>query len=100
MTIECVLRSGRLINYNWKPGHEIMSQIQETMVLRKATLSRKRAIVETMRIGLMSADMPIPEMHQCSETDDNQSFEYGHIHTVLWNSTLSNMRTFDDNDNL
>jgi hypothetical protein len=24
--------------------------------------SRKRAIVETMRIGLTSADMPIPEM--------------------------------------
>jgi len=26
-------------------------------------LIEKRAIVETMRIGLTSADMPIPEMH-------------------------------------
>jgi hypothetical protein len=39
-----------------------MSQIRETTVLRKATLSRKRAIVETMGIRLTSADMPIPEM--------------------------------------
>jgi hypothetical protein len=26
-------------------------------------LIEKRAIIETMRIGLTSADMPIPEMH-------------------------------------
>ena len=77
-----------------------MSQIRETTVLRKATLSRRRAIVETIRIGLMSADMHIPEMHQCSETDDNQSFEYGDIHEVMRNSTLSNILNFDDNDNL
>jgi hypothetical protein len=51
-----------LINYNWKPGQEIMSQIQDTTVLRNATLSKKRAFVETMGIGLASTDMPIPEM--------------------------------------
>jgi hypothetical protein len=39
-----------------------MSQIQETTVLRKATLSRNRTIVGTMGIGLMSIDMPTPEM--------------------------------------
>jgi len=44
--------------------------------------------------------MHIPEMHQCSETDDNQSFEYGDIHEVMRNSTLSNILNFDDNDNL
>ena len=32
------------------------------MVLWKATLSQKRAIVETKGIGLTSADMPIPDM--------------------------------------
>jgi len=89
-----------LINYNWKLGHQIMPQIRETTVLRNATLSRKGAIIETMRIGLTSAEMHIAEMYQCSETDDNQSFEYGDIHEVMWNSTLSNILTFDDNDNL
>ena len=28
---------------------------------------------------------------------DNQSFDYGDIHEVMWISTLSNMLTFDDN---
>jgi len=32
--------------------------------------------------------------------DDNQSYEYGDIHEVMWNSTLSNILTFGDNDNL
>jgi len=39
-----------------------MSRIRETTVLREATLSRKRAIVQTMGIGLTIADMPIPEV--------------------------------------
>jgi len=34
----------------------------ERMML-ESYFSRKRAIVETMRIGLTSADMPIPELH-------------------------------------
>jgi hypothetical protein len=39
-----------------------MSQIQDTTVLWKATLSRKKAIVETMGIRLPSTDMPIPKI--------------------------------------
>jgi len=27
-------------------------------------------------------------------------FDYGDVHEVMWNSTLSNILTFDDNDNL
>jgi len=58
------------------------------------------AIIETMRIQFASTNMHIPEMHQCSEMDDNPSFDYGDIQEVMWNSTLSNILTFDDNDNL
>jgi hypothetical protein len=36
-------------------------QIRENNVGK--LLIKKRAIVETMRIGLTSANMPIPEMH-------------------------------------
>jgi hypothetical protein len=39
-----------------------MSQIREMTVMRKTTLSKKRAIVEAMGIGLTSANMHIPEM--------------------------------------
>jgi hypothetical protein len=67
-------------------------------VLQKPALSMKKAIIETMRIRLMRADMHIPEMHQCSEMDDNQSFEYDYIHEVMWNSTLSKILPIDDND--
>jgi len=57
-------------------------------------LSRKRPISETMRIELSSADMPIPEMLG----DGRQSIlGYGDIHEVMWNSTLSNTLTSDDN---
>ena len=47
-----------------------------------------------MRIELSSADMPIPEMLG----DGRQSIlGYGDIHEVMWNSTLSNTLTSDDN---
>jgi len=53
-----------------------------------------RAIVETIWIGLTSADMPIPELLG----DGWQSvFDSGDINKVMWNSTLSEMLTFDDN---
>jgi hypothetical protein len=45
---------------------------------------KKRAIVE-IRIGLTTADMHIPEMHRCSETDDNQSPDYSNIYDLIWN---------------
>jgi len=32
--------------------------------------------------------------------DDNQSFDYGDIQEVMGKSTVSNILTFDDNDNL
>jgi len=38
------------------------------------------AIVETRKIVLTIADMHIPVMHYCSETDDNNLFDYGDIH--------------------
>jgi len=55
-------------------------------------LSTKATIIGTMRIGLMSATMPILEMLR----DGWQSiFDYGDRQEVLWKSTISNILTLD-----
>lgn len=56
------------IQYNWKLTKEIMCQWWEKTVLQKTTESRKRAIIEIMRIGLSNANMP-----SSLEMDDNKS---------------------------
>ena len=52
--------------------HEIMFQIREIIVMQKPTDRGKELLLRLRELDLQAADMYIPVMHQCSETDDNQ----------------------------
>jgi len=55
---------------NWKPGHGIMFQIWETVVLQKATYRGKEL---SLRLCELDWRAPLCPSWRCSETDDNQS---------------------------
>jgi len=56
-----------------------------------------RAIIDSRGIQLTSNDMYFLEMLSCYETVDNQLFDYGNIHTDMWNCTPFNTHTIHDN---
>lgn len=79
-------------NDNWKVTAQCGTPKSFEAIRRQGMTSLKEAIIETIRIGLTSPNMPIPELlGDCW----HPIIEYGNIWIVRWKSTQSSILNFD-----